>query len=31
MSEIDFGIDYLEPKKDDHFPNQGKAITKKRG
>jgi site-specific DNA-methyltransferase (adenine-specific) len=29
MCEIDFGIDYLEPKKDDHFPNQGKAITDK--
>jgi hypothetical protein len=30
MSEIDFGAyDYLEPKKDDHFPNQGKAITNK--
>jgi site-specific DNA-methyltransferase (adenine-specific) len=26
MSEIDFGIDYLEPKKDDHFPIKAKPL-----
>lgn len=27
INEIEFGTDYLEPKKDDHFHNQGKPIT----